>query len=145
MLDPAVNSGTFPRSILPKASLEELRLDHEDYLRQHKLPIWNRDNPRRVALIDARPASTDDVAAWAVAVKSGQRGLNRHGGKIGDPMSTVYTRSPESTFPEIAANGALALIAVANALLDRQMQAQAAAFEKEGGFTERLYRTRTQA
>ena len=38
----------------------------------------------------------------------------------------------------------LALIAVACSLLDRQLAAQAAAFEKEGGFTERLYRVRQQ-
>jgi four helix bundle suffix protein len=31
---------------------------------------------------------------------------------------------------------------VASALLDRQVAAQAAAFEAEGGFTERLYRRR---
>ena len=48
-----------------KASLEELRLDYEDYLRQHKLPLWDRNDSRRVALIDARPASADAVAAWA--------------------------------------------------------------------------------
>jgi four helix bundle suffix protein len=30
-------------------------------------------------------------------------------------------------------------------LLDRQMAAQATAFEKEGGFTKQLYRTRSQA
>ena len=59
-----------------KASLEELRLDYEDYLRQHKLPLWDRNDPRRTALIDARPVSADDVATWAVAVKkSGQCGL----------------------------------------------------------------------
>jgi four helix bundle suffix protein len=50
-----------------------------------------------------------------------------------------------SSFPEIAANAALALIAVACSLLDRQLAAQAAAFEKEGGFTERLYRVRKNA
>lgn len=124
-----------------KASLEELRLDYEDYLRQHKLPLWDRNDPRRIALIDARPASADDVATWAVKVKkSGQRV---------DSKSTRSTGSTPSTspadFPEIAANGALALIAVATAMLDRQMVAQAEAFTKEGGFTERLYRTRTQA
>ena len=48
-----------------------------------------------------------------------------------------------STYPEIAANGALALLAVACSLLDRQIRAQAKAFEQEGGFTERLYRQRS--
>jgi four helix bundle suffix protein len=132
-----------------KASLEELRLDYEDYLRQHKLPLWDRNDPRRVALIDARPSSADAVAAWAVGVKSGQSGPGGQRGQTGRSASSRSTASTPSTppadFPEIAANGALALIAVATALLDRQMAAQAATFEKEGGFTERLYRTRTQA
>jgi four helix bundle suffix protein len=34
---------------------------------------------------------------------------------------------------------------VACSLLDRQLAAQAAAFEREGGFTERLYRVRMNA
>jgi four helix bundle suffix protein len=53
-------------------------------------------------------------------------------------------KSTVSTYPEIAANAALVLILVAVSLLDRQIAAQAAAFEKEGGFTERLYRVRSQ-
>ncbi len=48
-----------------------------------------------------------------------------------------------ASYAEIAANGALALIAVAASLLDRQIAAQARAFEGEGGFTERLYRVRS--
>ncbi len=130
---------------IAKASLEELRLDFEDYLRQHRLPLWDRNDSHRAALIAARPTSADDVAAWAVAVK--KSGLGRPGGQPGDstsPQSTMSTPSTSPDFPELAANGALALIAVATALLDRQIQAQAAAFEKEGGFTERLYKTRTQ-
>jgi four helix bundle suffix protein len=54
-------------------------------------------------------------------------------------------KSTPSTFPELAANAALVLIAVACSLLDRQLAAQAAAFEREGGFTERLYRVRKNA
>jgi four helix bundle suffix protein len=44
------------------------------------------------------------------------------------------TRSTKSTYPEITANAALVLITVACSLLDRQLAAQAEAFEKEGGF-----------
>ena len=54
--------------------------------------------------------------------------------------STQSTQSTTSTFPELAANAALVLIAVTCSLLDRQLAAQASAFEREGGFTERLYR-----
>jgi four helix bundle suffix protein len=57
--------------------------------------------------------------------------------------STSSTPSTRSTYGEIAANGALALLAVDCKLLDRQLEAQAKAFEDEGGFTERLYRVRS--
>ena len=29
-----------------KASLEELMLDYEDFLRQHRLPLWDKDSLR---------------------------------------------------------------------------------------------------
>jgi len=50
--------------------------------------------------------------------------------------------STASSFAAIAANAALTRIRVAGGLLDRQLASQAAAFEREGGFTERLYRVR---
>jgi four helix bundle suffix protein len=51
--------------------------------------------------------------------------------------------SMPSSYAALAANAALVLIGVAVALLDRQIAAQAAAFESEGGFTERMYRVRS--
>lgn len=48
----------------------------------------------------------------------------------------------KSIYAALSANAVLVLIGVATTLLDRQVAAQAAAFENEGGFTERLYRTR---
>lgn len=140
-----------------RASLEELKLDYEDFLRQHGLPLWEREDPRRKGLVARRCGSADEVAAWCKEQKLGLGGLNgpsgRHGRHGLDGWSTTSTSSmmstastkPEPTYPEIAANAALTLIAVACSLLDRQLAAQAAAFEKEGGFTERLYRTRSQA
>jgi four helix bundle suffix protein len=43
----------------------------------------------------------------------------------------------------LVANAALSLLNLSCHLLDRQIAAQAECFEKEGGFTERLYRVRT--
>jgi four helix bundle suffix protein len=125
------------------ASLEELRRDYEDFLRQRGLPQWDRNDPRRSDLIARYPATADDVSQWARDMKSGQRG--QHGQETPTPQSTSSTPSTSSmpsTYPEIAANGALALIAVACSLLDRQLATQSAAFQQEGGFTERLYRER---
>lgn len=134
-----------------RASLEELRLDYEDFLRHRGLPCWDKEDPRRAELVALRCKTADEVAAWVREVRgreipgepigrSGQGGRGDLDGGAG--MSTRSTGSTVSTFPEIAANGALVLLAVACALLDRQIAAQAATFEKEGGFTERLYRTR---
>lgn len=144
-----------------KASLAELRLDYEDFLRQRGLALWERGDPRRQALIDLRPRAADDVAAWARAVhdgescgQGGQGGRGGRGGQGGQVPgsesgpsttstgSTGSTMSTPASYPEIAANGALALVAVASALLNRQVSAQSEAFEREGGFTERLYNTR---
>jgi four helix bundle suffix protein len=131
-----------------RASLEELRLDYEDFLRQRGLPLWSPEDPRRTALIARRCATADEVARWVkeqgeVHERGGHRGLDGRDGPVG--MSTSSMRSissAPSSIPELAANAALTLIAVACSLLDRQIAAQAAAFEREGGFTERLYRVR---
>lgn len=101
-----------------RASLEELRLDYEDFLRQRRLPIWDYGDSRRKDLIHKRLTSADQFALWAKQQQQGR-------------------------IEEAAANGVLALLAAACSLLDRQLLAQAEAFTQEGGFTERLYRTRS--
>jgi len=126
-----------------RASLEELRLDYEDYLRQRGLSQWERSDPRREALLALRPACLDNVVQWAAqtGMSGGPGGQSGHTEKSGAP-STRSTPSTAPTPDEALANGALLLINVASALLSRQVAAQAAAFERHGGFTERLYATR---
>lgn len=119
-----------------RASLEELRLDYEDYLRQRGMKLWERSDPRRQELVARRCSTADEVAAWVKAI---------HGRNGPDGQSMASISSIQSSYPELAANAALVLIGVATALLDRQLASQAAAFEKEGGFTERLYRVRSAA
>lgn len=123
-----------------RASLEELRLDYEDFLRQRELPLWPREDPRRGHLVARRCAGADEIAIWVREIheQGKQREQTVEGGSSTGSMS-----STSSTYPEIAANAALVLIGVAVSLLDRQLAAQAEAFEKEGGFTERLYRRRS--
>jgi four helix bundle suffix protein len=127
-----------------RASLEELRLDYEDFLRHRGLPLWPEGDPRRKALVARRCATADAVAEWVREVHGldGQNGPDGRGGGKGPSMESM--KSSQSTYPEIAANAALVLIGVACALLDRQIEAQAAAFTEEGGFTERLHRIRTE-
>ncbi|MEW6594089.1 MAG: four helix bundle suffix domain-containing protein [Thermodesulfobacteriota bacterium] len=116
-----------------RASLEELRLDYEDFLRQRGLAIWPREDLRRQRLVERRCVTADEVAAWVgEEYEGGRGGLGGRGG----PKATIY--------PELAANAVLVSLAVACSLLDRQLATLAAAFETEGGFSERLYRARTQ-
>jgi four helix bundle suffix protein len=119
-----------------RASLEELRLDYEDFLRQRGLRRWAEDDPRRAALVARRCATADAVAVWV-------REVHGQNGPDGQPKPSIP--STKSTYPELAANAALVLIGVACALLDRQIESLAKAFTAVGGFTERLHRIRTES
>ena len=105
-----------------RASLEELKLDYEDYLRQRDLPLWDNHDTCRSELIALRPANVKEVTQW---------------------IFKIYKRQIDhSTHAAISANTAHVLIGVASSLLKRQIDALAKAFETDGGFTERLYRVR---
>lgn len=90
-----------------RASLEELRLDYEDFLRQRGLAVWVREDARRQALVDRRPKTADEVAVWAEDVRgwggpggrSGPGGLGGRGGQGGpSTLSTpsTYPKSPQT-------------------------------------------------
>lgn len=100
-----------------RASLEELLLDFQDFLRQKNLPLWGKDHEQAQAI---------RKLAWAE---------NR--------SYTTYKTYLEASPPEVAANAAICLIHQTNYLLDQQLRALEKVFLKEGGFTERLYRVRT--
>ena len=127
-----------------RASLEELRLDYEDFLRQRGLAQWTEDDPRRAALVARRCATADAVAAWVKEQRGhdGENGPDGRTKRVASSMKSIL--SSRSTYPELAANAALVLIGVACALLSRQIAALEKAFVEEGGFTERLYRVRSQ-
>ncbi len=129
---------------IARASLEELRLDYEDFLRQRKLPIWERSDARRSELIALRVTTADETARW---VKRQYEQQNRAASSATSAASAepgARMNQAPSSLEEIAANAALALITVACSLLDRQIASLAATFEQEGGFTERMHRIRTQ-
>jgi len=126
-----------------KASLAELRLDYEDFLRQRRLALWAPEDPRRRALVARRCATADEVAAWVMATaKDAPKSNDTAQDNPSIPSTASIPSIPSMRYPEISANAALVLIGVTMALLDRQVAAQARAFEVEGGFTERLYHRR---
>lgn len=97
-----------------RASLEELLIDYEDYLRQHHLPLWGKESDQ-VRVIRGLAYKSD---------------------------TTYQTYKSYLKSAEQAANCLICLIHQANFLLDRQLQALEKAFIKEGGFTENLFRAR---
>jgi len=124
----SVDSGTSKKSELKltniaRGSLEELRLDYQDFLRQRRLPEWPKADPRRAELVARRCATADEVAAWIKAVaqrevlaeqKNGLDGPNgRDGQAAGKSASIKSIRSIESIYAELSANAALVLLGVA--------------------------------
>lgn len=150
-----------------RASLEELRLDYEDHLRQRGLPILEPDHPVLSRFKEQRCATVEAVRGWVekerTRTNTDEHRRTRTGEKEKSSSPSVSVReSPcSSVIPDssviphlsvlplssqaLAANAILSLLNLCCHLLDRQLAAQAAAFEKEGGFTERLYRTRRSA
>jgi four helix bundle suffix protein len=126
-----------------RASLEELKLDYEDFLRQRNLPRWESDHPALRRFKARRCNTLDDIRKWAVEEKR----LESHGRTQThtDRQNKLNVReSPCVSVPTSAmiANAALSLLNLCCYFLDKQLASQAEAFEKEGGFTERLYRIR---
>jgi four helix bundle suffix protein len=117
-------SGTSKKSELKlvgvaRASLEELLLDFQDYLRRHRLPLWGKEHPKAKQV----------------------RGLCYRDNRSYSTYET-YIEPPASA--EVAANTLICLIHQTNYLLDQQLRSLEKDFLEKGGFTERLYRTRTQ-
>jgi len=104
-----------------RASLDELLLDFEDFLRQHGLPQWAKDDPQAQAVREVgRKHQTDpsDPTDWSDE----------------GPYAPWLAR----TDPAVVANAIICLIHQANYLLDRQIAGLERQFIQEGGYTERL-------
>ncbi len=135
-----------------RASLEELRLDYEDFLRQRELPLLPPDHPALMRFKAKRCATLKEVQAW-VAEEIARKNTDEQGqsrtatdpsarpSSVSDPVRPCSSLSSSA----LAANAALSLLNLACHLLDRQLAAQAKEFTERGGFTERLHRVRSAA
>lgn len=108
-----------------RASLDELLLDYEDFLRQRKLTVWSKDDTQAAAVraVGRRLQSTDQSDPSAQSDQSDY---------------SHYARWLEHKNPEIVANAIICLIHQANYLLDRQINSLEWAFITEGGYSEQL-------
>jgi len=132
-----------------RASLEELKLDYEDFLRQRGLEMWAPEEPALMRFKAKRCSTLEEVRSWVQEERKRSKGAKQHGqtptnteimeGPNGQSVSVGGSPLPPAPSSILVANAALSLLNLCRYLLDRQLAAQAAAFEKEGGFTERLY------
>ena len=99
-----------------RASLEELKIDFQDFLRTNKLPIWDKQNKltTRFREINKTPNATYQT----------------------------YQKAIEHEQPEICANSMICLINIVSYLLAQQIKALEIAFMNEGGLKERMTKAR---
>src|SRR6267142_4745198 len=100
-----------------RASLDELLLDYEDFLRQRGLKQWEKDDPeaRRVREVGVKTDRTDP-----------------------SDQKKRYSEWLDHRDPAVVANALICLIHQANYLLDRQIQGLERQFVEGGGYSERL-------
>lgn len=99
-----------------RASLEELRIDYEDFIRKNNYQIWEMDHELVARL----------------------RELN----KIPDATYETFRKAIENENPEICANTMIGLIRVASFLLNNQIKSLEEAFVKDGGLREKMTKVR---
>lgn len=99
-----------------RASLEELKIDFQDFLRTQKLPIWDIEHKltTRFREINKTPNAT----------------------------YATYQKAIEHEQPEICANSMICLINIVSYLLAQQMKSLEKAFMNEGGLRERMTKAR---
>ena len=102
-----------------KASLEELLLDYEDFLRTRKLTVWGKEHrfTKRFQEINRTPNATYET----------------------------YRKALENENPEICANSMICLIHAVIVLIAKLQQQQEQDFLKNGGIKERMMQMRVDA
>jgi len=110
-----------------RASLDELLLDYEDFLRQRHLPLWAKDDPQARAVREVGKEHPTDRSDRT------------------DPSDAkVYDLWLNHPDPAVVANALICLIHQANYLLDRQLAGLEKQFIEQGGYSERLHAARLQ-
>lgn len=99
-----------------RASLEELRIDYEDFLRTNKYEIWTKEHryTERFREINRTPNATYET----------------------------FKKAFEHEQPEICANSIICLIKIISYLLAKQIKTLETAFINEGGMRERMTKAR---
>jgi len=101
-----------------KSSIGELERDYEKFVTRHKLRLWMMGEPDFEEIRALHPQSVEQAVIW------------------------INTHNRKQSAKERAANLGAILANQAHWLIERLLERQANDFEKNGGFSERLYKTR---
>lgn len=107
-----------------RASLEELLLDYEDFLRHRRLRKWDADDPQTLAVRSIGQEHPTD--------------RSDRSDRTDEERYARYAQWLDHEDPVIRANALLCLINQTNYLLDKQIVALEAQFIEEGGYSEQL-------
>ena len=110
-----------------RASLDELLLDYEDFLRHRQLPAWDKNSPEAKAVRAVGFPQPTDPADRADPTDVGDRA-----------RWALYAPWLEHADPAVVANAMICLIHQTNYLLDQQIAALERGFIRDGGYSEKL-------
>ncbi|HPC36671.1 MAG TPA: four helix bundle suffix domain-containing protein [Candidatus Marinimicrobia bacterium] len=99
-----------------RASLEELLIDYQDFLRVRGLKLWDKNDPRALVI--------------------------REIGKRKDRSYKSYSTYLKNSSEEVVANTIVCIVHQTNYLLDQQLRRLEEQFIKEGGIRERMFKAR---
>lgn len=128
-----------------RASLEELKLDYEDFLRQRGMEMLDPQNPVLLRFKERRPQNLEEIQQWVAEERAISLDQHRQTQTCTSLCrSEAVDESPCKQLSSscIAANAALSLLNLACYFLNRQVAKLASDFEEHGGFTEKMYRVR---
>lgn len=112
-----------------KASLEELLLDYEAFLRQNNLPLWDKNDEATSIVRKARPENMEQLR-------------DLMGKLVSDRSDKSDASDKEAIKKQVAANVMICLINQSTYLLGRLLSKLESDFIENGGVTERMYRVR---
>ncbi len=113
-----------------RASLEELLLDYEDFLRHRHLEQWSPDSPEAAAVREVPRKFKED--------RTNQSDQSNLTDLTDQERWALYARWLDHDDPAVRANALICLIHQTNYLLDQQIAALEAQFVGEGGYSEQL-------
>ena len=116
---------------IAKASQEELLEDYRSFLRQHNLRTWDAQSTEAKIVREARPETLEQLRRVMASL-------------VSDLPDLSDLSDKNRIKQEVAANTMICLINQETYLLGRQVARLANDFENEGGFTERLYKIRSE-